>query len=664
VGLESAGQGHGAAGSPAQAAPDAVPGGTRPRAARDSVFPAVVIPRAGLPERDQLVALPPPAGRLWWLPMRTTAALVAALVSFAAGTSVAADHDCQHDDSHDGVVLRRVAEKVVAWRESRLPATADPSRWLKVKLLGINDFHGALAPRKLGTADVGGAAVLGAYLEKAAAAASGPTFIVHAGDHVGASPPSSALLQDEPSVSFLNLLGNSHCGRGRRRLHPRCNLVGTFGNHEFDEGTAEMLRLIDRGNHARGPFLEKNWGGAHFPYVSANVVDADSGVPIVPPFVVKRVSDRVNIAIVGAVLEGTPTIVTPAGVDGVKFLDEADAINRYIPFIRALGIKTVIVTIHQGGFQTNNAAGGPGPATALDGPEIKDIVSRLDAEVDVVISGHRHQFTNTLLPNAGSKPVLVTQAFASGTAYADIDLEIDPRTREVMTKQARVITTFHKNLAGNPMVTPSPAIAALVAAAEARVAPIVDEVVATAGRAITQTQNAAGESGMGNLIADAQRWKMGTDFAFMNPGGVRASLDAGPVTWGELFTVQPFGNDLVTMNLSGQQIVDLLAQQFVVARVLQVSGLRFGWTDSGTPGPSGGTLVSVARSDGTPLDLAATYSVTINSFLAGGGDGFTVLTAGTNRVIGPVDLDALVEYLRQLGQPFDTRIDGRVTLVP
>jgi 5'-nucleotidase len=281
-----------------------------------------------------------------------------------------------------------------------------------------------------------------------------------------------------------------------------------------------------------------------------------------------------------------------------------------------------------------------------------------------VISGHRHQFTNTLLPNAGGNEVLVTQAFASGTAYADIDLEIDPNTKQVMSKQARVITTFHKTLAGVPIVTPHAGIAALVAAADARVAPIVNEVVGTAADAITQTQNAAGESEMGNLIADAQRWRMATDFAFMNPGGVRASLDAGPVIWGELFTVQPFANDLVTMTLTGQQIVDLLSQQFAVARILQVSGLKFSWTDTGLPGPNGGALVSVSKSDGTPLDPAASYTVTANSFIAGGGDGFTAFTQGTNRVVGPVDLDALVDYVKQLAQPFNAVAEGRVLLVP
>src|SRR5262245_60193306 len=212
--------------------------------------------------------------------------LISCLVLGASGAARAdgpEQHDCQHDDADDGPDLRLLAEKIVAWPEQNLPAAADPSLWKSVKLLGINDFHGALSPRKLGTADVGGAAVLAAYLQKAAASTVAPTFIIHAGDLVGASPPNSALLQDEPSISFLNLIANSYCGR-LRLLDPRCNLAGTLGNHEFDEGKSELFRLLFGGNHAKGPFLENPWKGAAFPYVSANVQDSQTHLPVLPPF--------------------------------------------------------------------------------------------------------------------------------------------------------------------------------------------------------------------------------------------------------------------------------------------------------------------------------------------------------------------------------------------
>jgi 5'-nucleotidase len=521
-------------------------------------------------------------------------------------------------------------------------------------LLAINDFHGQLsAGRRVGNRPVGSAAVLAAYLDAAQAGAEDHTLIVHAGDHVGASPPASALLQDEPSISFLNLLGNESCGTWHR-LSPRCNLVGTAGNHEFDEGVDESLRLIRGGNHPSGPFLDDPYRGASFPYVSANVVDAATGRPILPPFVIKHLRGQ-RIAFIGAVLKETPTIVTPTGVAGLSFLDEAEAINRYIPTLRKLGVRSIVVLIHQGGSQTIYE-GSTQPGGVISGP-IADIVSRLDDEVDVVVSGHAHSFTNGLLPARGGKEILVTQAFSAGTAYADIDLQIDPATRDVVAKSAAIVTTYADE---GPGLVPDPTVAQLVADAEAKVAPLVNEVIGAALTDIVRTQNAAGESALGNLIADAQRVAMGTDFAFMNPGGIRADLFAGEVTWGELFTIQPFGNSLVKMDLTGGQIITLLEQQWLnqpFPRMLQVSGLTYTW-DNGLP--VGSRVVDV-RQNGTPIDPSATYSVTVNSFMAAGGDNFTVLPTGTNQVGGPIDLDALIAHVEGLPQPFSAEIVGRIT---
>jgi PKD repeat protein len=211
---------------------------------------------------------------------------------------------------------------------------------LKVKLLGFNDFHGHISTGSLvSSRPVGSAAVLGAYLKAAQAGIENQTIIVHAGDHVGASPAASALLQDEPSIQWLNLLANSSCTY-TDKMNPACNMVGTLGNHEFDEGKTELLRLLNGGNYSSGPFLEDPYKGARMPYVSANVVDEVTGRPILPPYVIKKVMG-VPIAFVGAVLEATPTIVTPTGVAGLKFLDEADAANSYVPEIKALGVKTI-----------------------------------------------------------------------------------------------------------------------------------------------------------------------------------------------------------------------------------------------------------------------------------------------------------------------------------
>lgn len=579
-------------------------------------------------------------GRCYWIWI-----LVLLLTGGGFGAPVWAEEEDEDPE------IRALAERPVRWRA---PRGSDPAAWLDVRILAFNDFHGQLsAGRRVGNRPVGGAAILASYLKEAQEGFEDQSFIVHAGDHVGASPPASALLQDEPSIAFLNLLANDHCS-SEEPLNRRCNLVGTPGNHEFDEGKEEMFRLIQGGNHPAGPFLEDPYRGARFPYVSANVVDAATGEPILPPYVIKKIKG-VPIAFIGAVLKETPTIVTPSGVAGLAFLDEAESINRYIPELRSEQVRAIIVLIHQGGRQSIYEGETRSAAGPVDGA-IAQIVSRLDDEVDVVISGHAHSFTNAPLKNQNGKEILLTQAFSGGTAYADIDLEIDPATHDVVAKSAAVITTYAD---AGPGLEPDKKVAELVAQAEEKVAPLVNQVIGQAQGDILKAQNSAGESALGNLIADAQRAAMGTDFAFMNPGGIRADLLAGPVTWGALFTVQPFGNSLVKMDLTGQQIIDLLNQQWLnqpFPRLLQISGLIYTWDNSR---PAGDRIVEV-RKDGLPIDGAALYTVTANSFIAAGGDNFTVLTQGTHRVGGPIDLDALIAYIQGLPQPFSAQVEGRI----
>ena len=581
---------------------------------------------------------------------RTLAAITACGLFIGGGAHADTEHDT---DSHDGAGLRMHAHERVEWRDAH---AANPHAWVRFQILGFNDFHGQLtAGRRVANRPVGSAPVLAAYLEAAQEEVDDDaTFIVHAGDHVGATPPVSALLQDEPSISFLNLLANDKCTY-RNPRHPKCNLVGTLGNHEFDDGIAEIRRLLAGGNHANGPFLEHPYRGARFPYVSANVVDAASGAPILPPYVIKRVRG-LPVAFIGAVLKETPTVVTPTGVAGVRFLDEAEAVNRYVPELKARGVRAIVVLIHQGARTGTFTGPTRSDPVTLPGA-IGDIVRRLDDEIDVVVSGHAHSFTNALVENANGKPILVTQAFANGTAYADIDLALDPASRDIVEKSAAIVTTWADE---GPGLAPDEDVAELVAAAEARVAPLVNRIVGTAAGMIARDQNSAGESALGNLIADAQRAAMASDFAFMNSGGIRADIDAGDVTWGELFSVQPFGNDLVRMDLSGAQIVRLLNQQWAgqpYPRILQVSGLSYTWDDARAIGDR---VVDVRDGAGNALDPAAIYSVTVNSFIAAGGDNFSTLTQGANRIVGPVDLDALVDYIASLPQPFTAAITGRI----
>jgi 5'-nucleotidase len=584
--------------------------------------------------------------------------LASCVLSFAANSAIgekthASVAQCGHE-VNDSYELRSQAKHRVFWRDS---SAQSPQHWKRFKILGFNDFHGQLESKTLVDRPVGGAAVFESYMEAEAEQSDNGAILVHAGDYVGASPPISSLLQDEPSISFLNMMANKHC-RYYFRHHPKCNIVGTLGNHEFDEGIDELLRLVYGGNHEDGPFLEERYRGARFPYVNANVVYEDTDRTVLRPYTIKWIKG-IPVAFIGAVLKETPSIVTPSGVAGLSFLDEAESINRQVRKLKRRGVKAIVVTIHQGTRQDSYEGPTHDDPSPLEGA-IGDIILNLHDEVDIVVSGHAHGFTNQLMENKNGKEILVTQAFSASTAYADIEVALDPKTRDIAEKSAQINTTWADE---GPGLEPNAAVADMVALAAEIVEPRVNRVIGQAGVDITRTESEAGESAMGNLIADAQRAAMNTQVAFMNSGGIRADLDEGDATWGELFTIQPFGNDLISMELTGQQIIDVLNQQWSGAnaegvRILKPSGIEYQW-DPTLPAEICVVIGSV-NINGSPLDLSAVYSVTVNSFIANGGDNFTVLKEGLNRVIGPLDLDALVEYLELQPQPFSAQIEGRI----
>jgi 5'-nucleotidase len=595
-----------------------------------------------------------------WLFAATLAGIAAPAIAQVQAEHGSTEQDVR-EERLEGLKARQQAAERRSWRD---PAWR-PEPVVSLNLLSINDFHGQLSPRTVAGRQAGGAAVLAAYLK---AASNDNTLIVHDGDQVGASPPNSALLEDEPSISFFNLLANPHCRPFSRQMQmprsvqpfaqQRCNLIGTLGNHEFDDGRAELLRLHTGGNHRNGPFLEDTWEGARFPMVSSNVIDQSTGESLLPPYSIYY-REGVRIGVIGAVLKETPSIVSPSGVAGLRFVDEADAINRSVAELRRHGVRAIVVALHQGGQQTSYDGPTNPAADTVTGPVV-EIIKRLDDEVDVVLSGHAHGFTNALVPNASGKPILVTQAFSAGTAYADIELVISRRSRDIVEKSAVVHTTWADQGAG---LSPDPDVAALVAQADARVKPLVERLVGLALGDITRTETPAGESALGNLIADAQRVATEAQISFMNPGGIRADLPGGEVSWGALFAIQPFANDLVSMDLTGLQIKTLLEQQWIgqsYPRLLKPSGIQYSWS---TSRPEGNRIIDMRDAAGAPINPAATYRVTVNSFLAGGGDNFTVLTEGKNRVVGPVDLDALVDYIEALPQPFSGSIEGRIERV-
>ncbi|MEQ4482664.1 bifunctional metallophosphatase/5'-nucleotidase [Cohnella silvisoli] len=496
------------------------------------------------------------------------------------------------------------------------------NRYIDVQLLGVNDLHGQLnVTRKVAGQDVGRADYLAAYL-KQREADNKNTLLVHAGDMVGASAPVSALLQDEPTIEILNELGFD---------------VGAPGNHEFDEGVDEMLRLINGGYHP----VTGDFEGADFPYVSANVIDKETGKPVLKPYIVKKVNGM-PIGFIGVTLSDTPSIVMPSGVASVMFIDEVEAINQAAAELKVQGVKAIVVLAH-------NPASSKTDGTNASG-ELVEIAKAVDDEVDVLIGGHNHGYLNATVDGK-----LLVESYSYGTAFSDIDLKIDPRTKDIVSKKAEIVTTYHNG------IEPDATIKAMIDKYEAKVAPIVNAVVGTAANDIAAAQNASGESEMGNLIADAQRAAMETNFAFMNPGGIRADLERGEVTWGELYTVQPFSNDLVKMTLTGEQIRRLLNQQWdkqPYPRILQISGLKYTWDGNR---PANDRVVDIFLPDGSIIDPGTDYTVTVNSFIASGGDNFSVLLDGRNPETGSSDIEALVDYVKQIPQPFNSSIEGRIT---
>lgn len=519
-----------------------------------------------------------------------------------------------------------------------------------VKLLAINDFHGNLEPPtgSSGTIDgktAGGAEYLATQLNMLRGSTPkerAHTVTVAAGDLIGASPLLSAAFHDEPTIEEMNLAGLDFT---------------SVGNHEFDEGAAELLRMQNGGCHPVDGCADGTpFKGADFQYLSANAFKTATGKPLLPPYGIKKI-DGIKIGFIGMTLEGTPQIVSQQGVAGLSFADEADTANRYARELRAQGVESIVVLLHEGGAQNG---GGINDCTGFSGP-IVDIANRMDPAIDVIVSGHTHQAYNC---NINGK--LVTSASSFGRLVTDIDLKIDRRTRDIVSASANNVVVTRD-------VPKDPATTKLIEHYKTALGPVADKVVGETTGVLTKTQEnlyqtgvdvngkptyQTGESPLGNVIADAQLAATDNEqnavAAFMNPGGVRADLDAGPVTYAEAFTVQPFANNLVTLDLTGAQLYCLLEQQFTTGKVLYASStvhyvVDVNGTTAPVAAPCSGTRVVLGSLtiNGTPVTDAATYRVTVNNFLSGGGDGFSVLTGGTNAVTGMIDLDAFTAYLTE-----------------
>ncbi len=509
---------------------------------------------------------------------------------------------------------------------------AENSREVNLQILAINDFHGNIATTSGAFGGVGRADFLAANM-RAAEAEADNSIIVSAGDLIGASPLISALFHDEPTIEAMNLIGLE---------------INGVGNHEFDEGAAELLRMQFGGSHPDGDLDGDGFLGADFEFLAANVVVDDTGETIFPAYTVKNYQG-VKVAFIGMTLEGTPSIVTPSGVAGLTFLDEVETVNALIPKLQQNNIEAIVVLMHQGGFASEGGGDGDGCGT-LSGP-LYDIVTGLDDAVDLVIGGHNNQRFACMDVDGKA----VTMAYHSGRMFTDIDVTLNRVTKDMTVLSIDNKENFQDG------VTPAADLTALINKYDTLSAPLANAVIGEITTDILRANNAAGESALGDVIADAQLEATSpvgfgeAVVAFMNPGGIRDDLifaevpggeAPGEVTFGEAFSVQPFGNSLVTMTLTGAQIHTLLTQQWVgqtSPRILQVSdGFTYTWDASE---PDGSKVdPSTIKIGGVVVDAGTGYRVTVNSFLADGGDNFSVLPEGTERLGGEVDLDALVTY--------------------
>ena len=514
-------------------------------------------------------------------------------------------------------------------------ATPPPAAPVRVKVLAINDFHGNLKaplggirikdpadPAKTITVAAGGAEQLATAVAELRAANPNHIFVA-AGDLIGASPLLSALFHDEPTVEALSAMGLE---------------ASAVGNHEFDKGANELLRMQGGGcsplDGCKGP---QPFKGASYRYLAASTVVDASGKTLFPAYHVKRFQG-IPIAFIGLTLKETPTLVVPAGVAGLTFRDEAETVNALVPELKKQGIEAIVVLIHEGGVPTGDYNECPG----ISGP-IVDIVKKLDKAVDLVVSGHTHRAYNCRIDGR-----LVTSGDKYGTIVTQIDLTLDPKTGDVVDAVADNVIVRSDRFAKNPAQTE------LIAAYEKLAVPLGRRVVGRIGAALSRDAGPNGESPLGQVIADAQlaaTQDAGAQVALMNPGGIRSALAMpadGQLRYEDLFSVQPFYNNLVTMTLTGAQLQQVLEQQWInqsTPKMLQVSrGFSYGWDANA---PLGQRVVpGSVKLAGQPIAAASRLRVTVNSFLASGGDNFTALKQGQEPRTGMMDVDAFELFVK------------------
>lgn len=535
------------------------------------------------------------------------------------------------------------------------PVPPTPSPPIELTIFSINDFHGHIQPQfptplsprlpdpktgELKAQAAGGVAYLATVLNTLRANRPNSVFVA-AGDLMGASPQMSSLLKDEPTLTALGEL----------------NLAATsLGNHDLDAGLPELLRKA-RGECPPNGCVWPGFQGAPFPYLAANVFDTATGKRVLPSHLMREVGGF-KVAFVGAVTRDTPKVVIPRSIVGLRFEDEADTLNALVPELKAAGAQVLVAVMHEGAMY-DGAANDPSYAcTGLNGRGV-DIANRLDPAYAIIISGHTHQAYTCKINGR-----LMVQAGSYGGWLTESRLTLNAQG-QVLDAQA----VNHPVLQG--LYAPNPAFAALVQRAAALTTAARNRPVAMLTKGGTRQAKAPfNDSTLGNLIADAhlayaKQHGAGADIGLTNSGGIRADLVVEPgrmVTLNDLFAIQPFGNDLVAVTITGAQLQELIRRQLPPRRgdgptTLQVSAnLNYSWSQA----PNAPVVLESVTVDGKPLDLAREYRVVANSFTIDGGNDLSVLRQGRDRaIIGP-DLEALVEWLRDNPRAMDQIEPGRI----
>jgi 5'-nucleotidase len=570
---------------------------------------------------------------------------------------------------------------------------AKPAKTVPVRLLSLNDFHGNLEPptgssgrmvdETGATVDAGGAAYAATHLKQMS---DKNTLKVAQGDLIGASPLISAAYHDEPSVEFLGKVGVT---------------ASAVGNHEFDEGYTELKRIMNGGCHpVDGCSPAGEWKGAQYSYLGANVLlkrpnssaekealDAlggghtgqlskllkGYGIPALPPVAI-RWMNGVPIGFIGVVTKTTPTIVTSEGIKDLEFIDEVKAANVASKLLQIVGVKAQVVLVHEGDQVT--AGQSPDACAAQPGAGNR-IATQVDAEVDMVLSGHSHQayLCKVTDPKGGTR--LYSQGGSFGRVITKVDFQVDVKTRDVVRS-----SVVADNQIVTRTVTPDKDISDFVTLWKDRVASVANKPIGRITADITNSAptSGSGESPLGNLIADGQlaatRTGGNAQIALMNPGGVRAPLTYagspalegdGVVTYGEAFTVQPFNNLMQAVTLTGAQLKTVLEQQFTggpnnqaFTKILQPSS-NFTYTYS-TSAPWG-SKISNMKIDGVAVTDTQSIRVAANNFLVGGGDAFLAFQGGTDLWSGPLDIDAFAAYFAA-NTVIAPPVPNHITVVP